>query len=118
MSVGVMNKFVTFQENARTRTAAAAHEYTPTNLTDLVRVPCKYRPDRGFERAREGRMEAAEQGVIIIWSCIAARAMTAANIGILHDTNGDRPFKILHIDNRDQNDVELVITVEFGTVRN
>ena len=118
MSVGAMNKFVTFKKNVQSRTDAAAVEYTLENVTGLVRTPCSYRPDRGYERTREDRIESAEQGVIKVWSFAASRGLTAANLGTLHDTNGDRDFKILHIDNRDQNDVHLNITVEFGTTKN
>lgn len=118
MSAGPLNMRCTFKRDARPRNAAGDIVVAFANIVGMVRVPCHYRPERGWERNEAGRNESAEMGTLKIRSCEAARAIVASDVVVIHSVSGDDAnYVVKYIDNRDRHDRFLYMQVERGTAQ-
>ena len=118
MSAGPLNQRCTFKRDAQPRNAAGDILVSFEAMTGLERIPCNYRPERGWERNEAGRNESAEMGTLKIRSSAAAREIVAADVVVLHTVSGnDVNYVVKYIDNRDRHDRFLYMQVERGTAQ-
>lgn len=117
MSAGPMNFRCTFKRDSKPRNSSGDIIVTFAPITGLARVPCHYRPERGWERNEAGRNESAEMGTLKIRSCDAARGIVAADVVVLHTVGGDVNYVVKYIDNRDRHDRFLYMQIERGTAQ-
>ncbi len=119
MGAGYFNRLVTFKRRDETSDASGASRYEFVQVDPvLVRFPCGFRPERGWERDEQGANESAVMGVLRVRSCEATRNVKASDIATLHSGDNDdrdEDFVIKYVDNRDRRDRFLHFTVETGT---
>ncbi|TDW21067.1 hypothetical protein EV128_12236 [Rhizobium azibense] len=111
---GSMSKLATFQRDTGAVGVGGAKTRHWTNLPGLERVPVEYRPQRGRERVQAGRLEASTVAFVTIQDCEAVRALTPADIIVIHEQSGDVPHRIYSLENPDQRSRDVEIVVEKG----
>ena len=109
-TTGSMEKRATFQRDTGTVGVGGSKTRHWTDLPGLKRVSVEYRPERGRERAQAGRLEASAVAIVTLQDCAAVRALTEADIIVIHEQAGDVPHRIDSIGNPDQRsrDIEIV----------
>lgn len=109
-TIGSMTKRATFRRDTGTIGVGGSKTRHWTDLPGLIRVSIEYRPERGRERVQAGRLEASAAAIITIQDCAAVRALTPADIIVVHEQSGDVAHVINSIGNPDQRsrDVEIV----------
>lgn len=118
MSAGMLNRRCTFKRDTKPRNAGGDILVNFEEVADMVRVPCHYRPERGWERNEAGRNESAEMGTLKVRSSEASRAIVAGDIVVIHSMrDNDSEYVIKYIDNRDGHDRFLYMQIERGTAR-
>lgn len=111
---GSMSKIATFKRDTGAVGVGGSKTRNWTDLPGLVRVPVEYKPQRGRERVAAGRLEAATVAFVTVQACNAVRALTPADIVVLHEPNGDVAHRIYSIENPDQRNRDYEIVVEKG----
>lgn len=83
---------------------------------ELTRHPCRFRPERGWERDEAGRQQSSIRGTLKIRASTATRSITTRDTLTLHSMQGipDRDFNIVDIDNMDERGRYLYMTIESG----
>ena len=110
MSAGQRNKRVTFQRKIKAPDGGGG---IGPGWTDLMKVSARFRPERGRERVESGRVSAELTGVLTLRSSAKTRAITEADRVVIKGV----PYQIRSIDNPDQRDRDLEMTVERGAAQ-
>lgn len=107
MSAGARNKLVTFQQ--RVDVSDEGGGYSTTWQTG-AQAWASFRPERGYERMRSGRIEATLSGVVTVDATPEMRAIDETH-SVLIDGEA---YQIQSISNPDQCNRFLEMTVEKG----
>lgn len=110
-TIGSQSKRATFQRDTGTQGVGGSRKRVWTNLPGLERVPVEYKPRRGREAVNAGRLESSTVALVTVQGCAAVRALTPADIVIIHEDGADIPHRIDSIENPDQRgrDYEIVV---------
>lgn len=107
MQAGRLRKRAFFQRKDREPDEQGGGAVSWVPLLDRAAA---FAPERGRERLKAGRLEAALGGVVTIRSCSATRAITEADRVLIDGV----PYQIRSIANPDSRDRDLEIVVEKG----
>lgn len=110
MSAGQRNKRVTFQRKDKVPDGGGG--FAP-GWAKLITVSARFKPERGRERVETGRVSAELTGVLTVRSSKNTRQITTADRVLIRGV----PYQIRSIDNPDQRDRDLEMTVERGAAQ-
>lgn len=107
MGAGDLNKRVTFQRATRTGDGGGGGAIV---WNTLATVWAGFKPERGYERLRTGRIEAELAGVLTVRGSSVTRGVTEADRVLVDGV----PYAIHAISNPDQRGRFLELTVGSG----
>lgn len=109
MAAGKLNKRIKFRSEVET---SDGYGGSALSWSDLATVWGSFRPERGSEKVKAGRLSETLAGVMTIRSSTMTRQITTAYIAVLDDED----YQIRSISNPDQRNRFLELVVERGGV--